>query len=838
MGGSRRRGSYEAEAPPQKPHMRLKAVMRMDHNKITMQLATVESAQLVPAAESALQGQVAALRRKVAEQAARLRDGEAELSHARERLAARVPRKEGAEARSHRAQEQLPERLDSSRRELAATAAALREKHGALSGLRPRACDGEHDAARSEGGREQDAVHLERSQQGDDKHVAFEGLRPRLAETEAVAWRADHVREQSIESAQGFAAVCGARVQVLQLPSHIESQEEDRRTMMTSLHRAEHQELLTRLESALLQANVQRFRLASRALLKKTADRVDLAEEENRKLRRDVRFAGETRVVGRESIARGCITQEAAHERALMVGQRDQEKMAGAKRRAEQAAARGTLVAAEERARTALTEQRAAALLELHSAAVSESYRAAQLAASRHSTPTAARPEAAQQGPEPGSGGQGGMAQSAGSRDRAQRQACGRTAAPPRGEAEGAEAQPAAAAAGGMAVAAGILHRAGNVEEAPPAMPLVAGVGIWAPTPSDDGWGDAAAAQSGWAPEPAVSAKAELAQLHMELTTQQLDLFELRVRAERAEAAAHDAGQSLEAARQAQAAAESDAAKLREQFRQQREDMPPCLWQEGLRLLWKGRGGEGPVYAVDGSAADLAIKVFTDSTGVDAERALAAAVRQLGHPWEAHLILPTEDVYRVPCACGEHRCLTYPTYDGDLGAAAAELPLNIVDALRVLRAMLRGTAVLEQAGKAHGDVKPQNVLAKWRLNNNLTHIALSDLGGSHESPAWQPPDRQHWPPEHSSDVYSVMLVFVAVASGSSVPLPPDMRHANAVRTALRALRLPPGAPPELKEAAVEVSARLATKVLEKTAAERLGASAVLAEMERVLNQPI
>eukprot|EP01062_Namystynia_karyoxenos_P022098 TRINITY_DN18449_c0_g1_i2.p1 TRINITY_DN18449_c0_g1~~TRINITY_DN18449_c0_g1_i2.p1 ORF type:complete len:967 (+),score=345.91 TRINITY_DN18449_c0_g1_i2:63-2963(+) len=315
--------------------------------------------------------------------------------------------------------------------------------------------------------------------------------------------------------------------------------------------------------------------------------------------------------------------------------------------------------------------------------------------------------------------------------------------------------------------------------------------------------------------------------------------WEEKDRADREEETRRDAGRTLGPALQQGAEAEQRAARLQEQLQRQQAEMPPCLWQEGLQLVWKGRGGEGPVYAVDGSAGDLAVKIFTNPVGINATAATTAAVRSLGHRWECHLALPSE-AYRLPCVCGGHCILTYAAYDGDLVAAAQEVTVDLVDALEVFRGLLRGAAVLHQAGHAHGDVKSPNVLAKWRQGGKVDHIALGDVGGVLQTAAWLPPDRVGSAAAPDTDVYAAALVFIDVCTGCRGPLPPDERTADGVRAALQGLRLPPGGPRRAKAARraamIEKATGLAMAILGPAPPERLDAAAALALVDGALQE--
>eukprot|EP01062_Namystynia_karyoxenos_P040816 TRINITY_DN29709_c1_g1_i1.p1 TRINITY_DN29709_c1_g1~~TRINITY_DN29709_c1_g1_i1.p1 ORF type:complete len:808 (+),score=172.40 TRINITY_DN29709_c1_g1_i1:306-2729(+) len=316
--------------------------------------------------------------------------------------------------------------------------------------------------------------------------------------------------------------------------------------------------------------------------------------------------------------------------------------------------------------------------------------------------------------------------------------------------------------------------------------------------------------------------------------------IEERGHAERAAAALRNAERNLELEQQQRAAAEQHAAlweqragQLLEEEQRKQALMPPCLWRDGLQLKWKGRGGEGPVYALEGLPGAVALKMFTNPAGVHAEAAAAAAVRELRHPWEDHLVLPVE-AYSVPCACGSHHCFAYPVYDGDLAAAARDIGLSVVDALEALRAVLRGALVLDRAGTAHGDVKTQNVLARWSNGGGLAHVALCDVGGSLVTTAWLPPDGFGSPPSHTTDIYCAVLVFIDAATGCRGPLPPSQRTADGVRAALQDLCLPPWVALGHKSAVVNEATRLAMAVLGRAPHERLNGAAVLPIVDGLL----
>eukprot|EP01062_Namystynia_karyoxenos_P049689 TRINITY_DN3813_c2_g2_i1.p1 TRINITY_DN3813_c2_g2~~TRINITY_DN3813_c2_g2_i1.p1 ORF type:complete len:192 (+),score=48.13 TRINITY_DN3813_c2_g2_i1:718-1293(+) len=178
--------------------------------------------------------------------------------------------------------------------------------------------------------------------------------------------------------------------------------------------------------------------------------------------------------------------------------------------------------------------------------------------------------------------------------------------------------------------------------------------------------------------------------------------------------------------------------------------------------------------------------------------------------------------------------MLYDSYDGDLVAAAQETRLDLLDALGIFRAVLRGAAVLHAAGRAHGDVKSQNVLARWRDHGHLTHVALSDVGASHYTPAWLPTDQLRSPPCAVTDVYAAALLFVDAASGCHGPLPPDQRTPEGVRAALQAVRPPPGGPSAKRQrrayrrSCVDKAANLAWLILGKDPADRVDATAALA----------
>eukprot|EP01062_Namystynia_karyoxenos_P033062 TRINITY_DN24330_c0_g1_i2.p1 TRINITY_DN24330_c0_g1~~TRINITY_DN24330_c0_g1_i2.p1 ORF type:complete len:335 (+),score=80.01 TRINITY_DN24330_c0_g1_i2:461-1465(+) len=316
------------------------------------------------------------------------------------------------------------------------------------------------------------------------------------------------------------------------------------------------------------------------------------------------------------------------------------------------------------------------------------------------------------------------------------------------------------------------------------------------------------------------------------------------------EAAARDTGLALALARQQQRAEaeqraaqhEQDAAGLREELRQRQENMPPCLWANGRRLEWKGRGGEGAVYQLEGSAAalqrpgDLAVKVFTQTGGVRGEVATTLAVRELGHAWARYLVLPEDKVHHVPCACGGHLCTVYEAYDGDLAAAARELDFDLLDSLVVFRNVLRGASVLHSARLSHGDIKSANVLVQWRRRGAIEKVALGDVGGSHQTACWLPPDRIGCHAISTTDVYAAALVFADVATGCAGPLPPGQRDAVGVRSALQGLRVPTWVPPSERPVVLEKAVLLAASVLERPPYDRLDAAPVLAEVDDLLRQ--
>eukprot|EP01062_Namystynia_karyoxenos_P031959 TRINITY_DN23637_c0_g1_i4.p1 TRINITY_DN23637_c0_g1~~TRINITY_DN23637_c0_g1_i4.p1 ORF type:complete len:1294 (+),score=255.51 TRINITY_DN23637_c0_g1_i4:420-3884(+) len=370
--------------------------------------------------------------------------------------------------------------------------------------------------------------------------------------------------------------------------------------------------------------------------------------------------------------------------------------------------------------------------------------------------------------------------------------------------------------------------------DAPPLPPQFAGV--WAPLPP----GEAASAWDTFDPlHLSHERRAAAAGAAPEQASAELAAAQGGRRA--ADALARDAGQLLALALQRHAAAERRA----EQYRQEvltlqeerchmRANLPPCPWGQRLRLDYKGRGGEGVVYHLAGSTDDSAIKYFTDSSGVGAEAGTAIAVRRLGHAWEVHLVLPT-GLHAVPCSCANrsHICMTYPAYDGDLATAAAEVRLDLLDALAAFRAVLRGAALLHAVGSAHGDIKPQNVMATWRQGGWLARIALGDVGGSHQTPAWLPPDRVGWPATHVTDVYSATLVFIDLCTGCSGPLPPAQRTSVGVRTALQMVTTPPGSP---RDRLIELAAGLTMNVLGRPPDQRLSAAGVLPLVEALIDR--
>ena len=163
-------------------------------------------------------------------------------------------------------------------------------------------------------------------------------------------------------------------------------------------------------------------------------------------------------------------------------------------------------------------------------------------------------------------------------------------------------------------------------------------------------------------------------------------------------------------------------------------DLRGALAAEGIRLGPRvGEGGVGVVYRAEGPAEEpVAVKVLRPHLARDATlraRILreAGVLSAIAGPHVGRLLAAGEDPAR-----GLYLVLAWIEGPSLAARLASEGPLDVAEAVRLTRELLRGLACAHAVGVAHRDVKPDNVLLEGGRTVRVVDFGLAAFvrGGS------------------------------------------------------------------------------------------------------------
>jgi hypothetical protein len=283
-----------------------------------------------------------------------------------------------------------------------------------------------------------------------------------------------------------------------------------------------------------------------------------------------------------------------------------------------------------------------------------------------------------------------------------------------------------------------------------------------------------------------------------------------------------------------------------------RESIPVIPNHDILGLL--GSGGMGVVYRARDRRLGriVALKVIrqglADSAHLARFQTEAEAVARLNHP---HVVQVYEVGCWQPAEGGELPYLTMEHVKGhNLEKRLGHCKVTPVEAVRLMRLLLRAVRAAHSAGVVHRDLKPGNVLlappadepalnCAWG-SPKLTDFGLArcmDSGGAMRyreavlgTPGYMAPeqaDGQGAEVGPAADVYSLGAILYWLLTGQ-----PPFQGSHAVQTLHRVLTEAPVPPRQLRPGVPEALQTLCLRCLEKDPARRPNLESMIAELER------
>jgi serine/threonine-protein kinase len=253
-----------------------------------------------------------------------------------------------------------------------------------------------------------------------------------------------------------------------------------------------------------------------------------------------------------------------------------------------------------------------------------------------------------------------------------------------------------------------------------------------------------------------------------------------------------------------------------------------------------GRGGMGVVYKARQISLERVVAVkmilsgeFADRHEIARFQAEAKAAASLKHP----TIVP---IYKVGEEAGRHY-LVMEYIDGQSLTEIQGLgPMPPHDAARLIATVADAVQYAHSRGIVHRDLKPGNILLDRAGQPNITDFGLarryevgSDLTPTGQllgTPSFIPPEQAVNDAETigpTSDVYSLGALLYTLLTGR-----PPFQAASFIETLNQVLDQEPVSPRQLNPAVPRDLETICLKCLEKTAQQRCGSAAELAEQLR------